>query len=939
MLVFGYLLYCAVPTLYWGDSAEMASVSCDMGVAHSPGYPFYTQLTRLFSGLPFDSMPFGVNLLSAFLGSLAVVFIYWTILELTGSLFAALVAAFGVVGCRAFVFHSLFAEVYPLHLFLFSAVMFLLARQARNGGGREIIFALLLLFAGTTHHLLMVFVFGAVLLYLVLLPGHRWRVVAGPLVLLLGAAMINLFMSFNAMPLLTRTGFWVLVAIAVVYVLYLVVLGIKTKGLLSGLTAALLALLMLAVATLLYAYLPAASARGPIANWWSPENPVNFLKLLMLQGYESTVPANRVELLQRLDLISFPRQVSYLMMGLAVPGMIFMFRKNWRYALMLLTIGAGTLAGSLFVTHGKPEALRTPVYLSIIMFSGIGAAALPSWRFFRGAKWRRAPACVVVAGIIVVTFLNLQDSDWRFMNRSNGAYQMGRRILDDVRSNSFLFIGTQSPSIMGYFTACEYDELRRKEIVIVPVSFLPFEWELNQLRKQYPGIVFPSYDELKGKKPIFRVDDPARVRYAVRLIEANPGKAIYSDFLFLNKDAGYVTVPSGTVYRVLDYETPQQSIDEFISRDRQPEWMGISPKDELSGRNLASIHNERGKIYLEFGYETGKEEYMRKALDEFNRALEFDDKFASAMSNKGQCLIYYQQPERGIEMMNDAIRLDPSNPVIYETLATMKFRQQRPSSVQEAIALWKVSYALDPHNARALNNIGSALVGIQARDEAIAYYRMAAEVDPGYISSYINMSRVYNQMGICSLAVEALELARDRNPDDIGTWSELAQQYHDCNMKHLYAEVVQEMVERFPHNEGFYYTVAIIFRNVGQFNNLARAVEELMKLDPEFPIQNIFTPRQACDMKAIEAISETIKRMPEQKQLYLTKTILYGHCDMFEEGQKVVEEAIKKFPDVKEFRDLLEKLKTPLEMPENFSVYDMVIPPGDQDSGEEQNKQ
>jgi len=80
---FCWLLYCAVPTIYWGDSAEMVTVSCDLGVAHSPGYPLFAQLARLFGGLPFEHYPFRINVMSVFAAALAVLLIFHAVRIIT----------------------------------------------------------------------------------------------------------------------------------------------------------------------------------------------------------------------------------------------------------------------------------------------------------------------------------------------------------------------------------------------------------------------------------------------------------------------------------------------------------------------------------------------------------------------------------------------------------------------------------------------------------------------------------------------------------------------------------------------------------------------------------------------------------------------------------------------------------------------------------------
>jgi hypothetical protein len=61
------------PGLSGGDSGELITTTCKMGVAHPPGYPTYTMLGRLFvlfTGLFSITPAYTMNMLSAALGEL-----------------------------------------------------------------------------------------------------------------------------------------------------------------------------------------------------------------------------------------------------------------------------------------------------------------------------------------------------------------------------------------------------------------------------------------------------------------------------------------------------------------------------------------------------------------------------------------------------------------------------------------------------------------------------------------------------------------------------------------------------------------------------------------------------------------------------------------------------------------------------------------------------
>jgi len=53
------------------DGNELATIPYLLGLAHSPGYPVYTWLGKLFTLLPFGDMAHRVNLMSAVMGALS----------------------------------------------------------------------------------------------------------------------------------------------------------------------------------------------------------------------------------------------------------------------------------------------------------------------------------------------------------------------------------------------------------------------------------------------------------------------------------------------------------------------------------------------------------------------------------------------------------------------------------------------------------------------------------------------------------------------------------------------------------------------------------------------------------------------------------------------------------------------------------------------------
>jgi len=76
LLIFlGFLTYLTTisPTIALRDSPELVACAYNLTVAHAPGHSLYLLLGKLFSFIPFGSLAWRLNLLSAIFASLNII--------------------------------------------------------------------------------------------------------------------------------------------------------------------------------------------------------------------------------------------------------------------------------------------------------------------------------------------------------------------------------------------------------------------------------------------------------------------------------------------------------------------------------------------------------------------------------------------------------------------------------------------------------------------------------------------------------------------------------------------------------------------------------------------------------------------------------------------------------------------------------------------------
>uniref|UniRef100_UPI00398F7EFD protein O-mannosyl-transferase TMEM260 isoform X1 n=1 Tax=Pristiophorus japonicus TaxID=55135 RepID=UPI00398F7EFD len=120
-----------------GDSGELVTAACELGVAHPPGYPLFTLLARLAMTLPLGSPAFRVNVLNAMLGAATAPLLFDTAFRLSGSYCGGILAAGLFAFSRLAWQWSVTAEVFALNNFFVGLLMVLTVRFSAAPTARE----------------------------------------------------------------------------------------------------------------------------------------------------------------------------------------------------------------------------------------------------------------------------------------------------------------------------------------------------------------------------------------------------------------------------------------------------------------------------------------------------------------------------------------------------------------------------------------------------------------------------------------------------------------------------------------------------------------------------------------------------------------------------------------------------------------------------------
>ncbi len=171
--------FTAVPTVPLGDSGELITAACTLGIPHPPGFPIYCLLGKLFCFLPWGSPAWRINVMSGFFGAATCLTLYVCLKHLNIRTVVALGTAWFLATSKLFWLDSIEAEVYTLHTF-FLGILFYGALHYRSQPTPKKLYLLFFLWGlSLTNHWPLVILSTPPLLWILFEPLRKnlvsWR--------------------------------------------------------------------------------------------------------------------------------------------------------------------------------------------------------------------------------------------------------------------------------------------------------------------------------------------------------------------------------------------------------------------------------------------------------------------------------------------------------------------------------------------------------------------------------------------------------------------------------------------------------------------------------------------------------------------------------------------------------------------------------------------
>ncbi len=406
IILFGLLyLFTLAPGLLPADNGEFQLVGATLGVAHPPGFPLYTLLSKLMTWLPIAATAaYKINLLSMVISVATLGLVHLTVFRLTERHLAAGTAVLALGTATTFWAQATTANIRSLTAFFATLAIFALIRhwQEKNHTDRYLILFAAALSFGFTHHLSLAFmglIFGLCLSLIdpvfFKMPG-RWK---RPFLATLLGLIPLLYLPLRA--------------------------GANVPGATDGLNT-------------LSGFLNHFLALGFQGDFFYFVQPVVLWPRLKVMA----------------NVLTF--QFSPWLLAGALLGWLLMMRRHWHLGLLLG--GSFALHTLITATYRAPQTVEymLPAYVPLAICIGIASGYLSNLSLKQGAAIRWIPLTATAVLLATAVWQGWQHwPSYRWLHQTEDARNYAQTILDEAPPDSLILANWHWVTPLWYLQTVE----------------------------------------------------------------------------------------------------------------------------------------------------------------------------------------------------------------------------------------------------------------------------------------------------------------------------------------------------------------------------------------------------------------------------------------------------------------------------------------------------
>jgi tetratricopeptide (TPR) repeat protein len=278
---------------------------------------------------------------------------------------------------------------------------------------------------------------------------------------------------------------------------------------------------------------------------------------------------------------------------------------------------------------------------------------------------------------------------------------------------------------------------------------------------------------------------------------------------------------------------------------------------------------------------------LAQAESTLRQILSAHARYAPALHLLGVVVHQQGQTELAIELLTQAIEVDPDQPLYHSNRGEMCRIVGR---LDEAIASGERAIALDPRAVAALSNVGIAYYDREDFERAEAYQRRALSIDPRFVPALNNMGSIRRKQKNADAAIEYYQKVLAINP--------------------AYAEARNNL--------------GAVLTETERYEEAVTMLTDAIRLRPNYPDAHSNLGLAYCGLeqvdRAFEAFSRALTLRPDYVEALMGLARVLQEKSNLPEAEKVAQRALALAPERADVHALLGGLYAEMGFPERATA-------------------
>ena len=230
-----------------------------------------------------------------------------------------------------------------------------------------------------------------------------------------------------------------------------------------------------------------------------------------------------------------------------------------------------------------------------------------------------------------------------------------------------------------------------------------------------------------------------------------------------------------------------------------------------------------------FGAALFQKGQVEDAILQYTRALQINPNYAQAIYNLGLALFQKGQVDDAISQYTRAVRINPYYPETYNLLGNA-FLQK--GQLDEALEQFQKALEINLNYVDARNNLGVTLFKKGRVDDAIAQYKKAVEINPDYVNARYNLGNAFVQKGQLDDAITEFQKAVKINPNYVDARYNLGNVLFRKGRSDEAIDQFQQALQIDPNNVDVRSNLGVVLVQKGQLDDAITQFQKAVEINP-----------------------------------------------------------------------------------------------------------